>query len=359
MLIKHLELFAGVGGFRQAFELLGKDFNFDVHSVAFSEIDDSATQTYKANFDTSAGIEIGDIVSFVSDEDNVNSLPNFDIVTGGFPCQAFSIMGSQKGFQDLRGNVFFQIINILESKQPQFLLLENVKNLRTHDEGKTFEVIIELLKKAGYNYIFHDIFSSNNFNIAQKRNRLFIFATKTKTKKAMDFSEKKILENFNDIKTNSLLKQKTVLDVLEKTVDDRYYLSDTIKPTILSNGTKGFNSKSEINQTIARPLTATMGKMHRACQDNYYSDEFIQSGNPLEYANEVFTKTELFAHKIRKITPKEAFRLQGFNDNFIENAIEAGVSNAQLYKQAGNAVTVNVVYAILHYLFVTLGIKGV
>jgi DNA (cytosine-5)-methyltransferase 1 len=103
---------------------------------------------------------------------------------------------------------------------------------------------------------------------------------------------------------------------------------------------------------IARPLTATMVKMHRACQDNYYSDEFIKSEDPVKYVSEVFSKEDLLNHKIRKITPKEALNLQGFHDSFYLNSKNAGISNHQLYKQAGNAVSVNAVYAILHYLFI-------
>lgn len=151
--------------------------------------------------------------------------------------------------------------------------------------------------------------------------------------------------------------QESVLDILEKQVDSKYYLSDTLKPTILADGSKNFKSKSEINKLIARPLTATMVKMHRACQDNYFSDEFINSPNPIQYLKQTFSKDELAKHHIRKLTPNEAFALQGFPRDFIHNARQAGVSNHQLYKQAGNAVSVNTVYAILHYLFITQNLQ--
>ena len=113
-------------------------------------------------------------------------------------------------------------------------------------------------------------------------------------------------------------------------------------------------SKSEINQIIARPLTATMHKMHRACQDNYYSDGFIQSNDPMQYLNLTFTKEELAKQPIRKLTPHEAFALQGFDSNFVDNAQKAKVCDGALYKQAGNAVSVNVIYAVLYYLFIHL-----
>jgi DNA (cytosine-5)-methyltransferase 1 len=146
---------------------------------------------------------------------------------------------------------------------------------------------------------------------------------------------------------------------LEKVVDDKYYLSKIIKPTILSDGTKNFKSKSEIDMLIARPLTATMAKMHRACQDNYFSDDYINASDPIAYKQHHFTKEELAKKNIRRITPKEAFNLQGFSDEFYEKAKSAKTSDSQLYKQAGNAVSVNTVYAILHYLFVESSIMEV
>jgi len=357
MVMKHLELFSGIGGFRQAFNLLEKDFGFKTQTIGFSEIDTNATQTYKANFDTKNEIEIGDIVAFVHDRKRLSELPNFEILTGGFPCQAFSMMGKQKGFNDLRGNVFFQIIDIIKLKKPSIILLENVRNIMSHNKGETFETVIAAIKSAGYPNIYHDVFNSVDFGLAQKRNRVFILATKQKIN--FPFDSKIIKNNFEQIANKtSLLKQKTVLDVLDKNVDRKFYLSSILKPTILSNGSKGFNSKSEINQIYARPLTATMVKMHRACQDNYYSDDFIKSSDPIKYLEKQFTKEELAKHEIRKITPKEAFLLQGFNADFFTKSEKSGVSNHQLYKQAGNAVSVNTVYAILHYLLIKNKLGG-
>ena len=201
--------------------------------------------------------------------------------------------------------------------------------------------------------IFYDVFNSNDFGLAQTRNRVFIFASRDPIPLGFNFSKTYIKTTFKPLNgETSILRQKTVLDVLSKEVPSKYYLSDRIKPTILSNGSKNFQSKSEINQLIARPLTATMVKMHRACQDNYYSDEFLLSDNPIKFEKEIFSKKELESHKIRKLTPEEAFALQGFGRDFYLNAINAGVSNHQMYKQAGNAVSVNTVYAILHYLII-------
>jgi len=351
--LKHLELFAGIGGFRLALELLGKDFGVDMHCVGFSEIDNYATQSYKANFNTDNELEIGDIVKFTEDKKNITNLDDFSLLTGGFPCQAFSMMGLKRGFDDLRGNVFFKIIDILKEKQPQIILLENVRNLISHNNGETFKTILTLIKKAGYPYIYHDVFNTNNFGLAQTRNRVFIFASKNPLPEGFEFSQELVKDSFNKIKNKTSLQiQNNVLDVLEKKVDEKYYLSKVLKPTILSNGTKNFSSKSEINPMIAKPLTATMVKMHRACQDNYFSDDFINAEDPIRYKEIVFSKEELIEKRIRKITPLEALSFQGFPASYCINSQKAGISNHQLYKQAGNAVSVNTVYAILHYLLI-------
>lgn len=356
--IKHLELFAGIGGFRQALELLGKDFGIDMNCVGYSEIDSYAIKSYKANYDTKNEFEIGDIVNFTEDKENIHNLQNFELLTGGFPCQAFSIMGLQKGFKDLRGNVFFKIIDILNVKHPKIILLENVRNLISHNNGETFKTIINLIKDAGYR-VHYDVFNTNNFGLAQTRNRIFIFAYKGALPKDFTFSQEIVKQCFDKIKTKTSLQlQNNVLDVLEKNVDDKYYISQILKPTILSNGTKNFSSRSEINPIIARPLTATMVKMHRACQDNYFSDDFINCSDPIKYKEKQFTMEQLLKKKIRKITPAEAFGFQGFPESFCKKAQSNGISNHQLYKQAGNAVSVNTVYAILYYLLIENNILG-
>lgn len=347
--VRHLELFSGIGGFRRAFDCLSLDRGFVAECIGFSEIDDSATKVYKNFFDTEYEYEIGDIVKFTENDENINSLKGFDILTGGFPCQAFSMMGYQKGFEDERGNLFFNITRIIELKRPRYLLLENVRNLVNHDNGNTFSVIKGKLEALGY-HVYYDIFNTSNFDLAQTRNRVYIFCSLTKMPKDFVFSEKRIIESFFKSNSPSLFHQKNVLDVLEKKVSDKYYLSDRIKPTILANGSGRFSSKSEINQIIARPLTATMTKMHRACQDNYYSEEFLNSKDPIKYLENNYTKEELAKKRIRRLTPYEAFALQGFPRDIVTKSLEIGISEHQLYKQAGNAASVNVIYAILNYL---------
>ncbi|WP_079267846.1 DNA (cytosine-5-)-methyltransferase [Streptococcus suis] len=351
MLISHLELFAGIGGFRQAAELLSQDFDVSVENIGFSEIDSFATKTYKANFDTTNEIELGDIVSFTANKENIENLPNFNLLTGGFPCQSFSMMGKQRGFNDLRGNVFFQILEIAKIKKPAFILLENVKNIITHNKGETLEIVLNSLKESGYPCIYYDVFDTKNFSLAQTRNRVYIFASRVRLSKDFQFNAKLIQKSFeNIVDKSSLVRHSKTFEILEKEVDNKYYLSDIIKPTILADGTKNYRAKSKIDQLVARPLTATMAKMHRASQDNYFSDDFLNSTDKEFYSNYEFTKSELLAKRIRRLTPTEAFLLQGFSKDFVINAQNLGISDTQLYKQAGNAVSVNTVYAILNYL---------
>jgi DNA (cytosine-5)-methyltransferase 1 len=354
--LKHLELFSGVGGFRKAIDLFCNDNNINSKCIGFSELDKYAINTYKSNFDTTDELDIGDIDDFTSNIENIKKIEDFDLLTGGFPCQPFSMMGAKKGFSDSRGNVFYSIVDILRIKQPKYVLLENVRNLRNHDAGNTILEIYRSLKEdAGY-VVFDDVFNTVDFGLPQTRRRLFIFAVRkdlVEKGEEINFSSSRIKDIFSKlINLTSLKRYENVLDgILEDKVDEKYYLSERIKPTILANGSKNFKSKSEINQLIARPLTATMVKMHRACQDNYYSDNFLDCTNPEDYLNNKIPKEDEVKHKIRKLTPLEAFRLQGFEDEFCKNAQLAGVSNHQLYKQAGNAVSVNTVYSILLALF--------
>jgi len=353
--LKHLELFAGIGGFRTAIDLYCKDNKIKSECVGFSEVDKYATATYKANYDTKNEIELGDIGLFTSEKSNIDKLPDFDLLSGGFPCQSFSMMGKKEGFEDNRGNLFYSIIEILKIKKPKYVLLENVRNLRTHDNGRTFKEIIRSLEEdAGY-LVSSDVFNTSDYGLPQTRRRVFIFAVRKDVENNLikvNLDNKSVLEKISSLNgSTSLKKYKNVLDnLLEKVVEEKYYLSEKLKPTILSNGTKNFKSNSKINQLIARPLTATMVKMHRACQDNYYSDEFLTNENPIKYLEKSFSKEDEAKHRIRKLTPIEAFRLQGFEDKFVHNAQLVGISNHQLYKQAGNAVSVNTVYSIIHYL---------
>lgn len=291
-----ISLFAGIGGLDSGFIQNG----FDV--IWANDFDKYAVQTYKANYKNP--IILGDL-----NQIKLESIPNADVIIGGFPCQPFSMMGEMKGFEDTRGTLFFRIVEIIKNQisrgnKPKALILENVRNLKLHDNGNTFKVIKKTLEDLGYT-VYDKILNSADYGIPQTRNRTFIVCF-SNNKTQFNYPEKKVLDL-------------TLQDLLEHDVADKYYLSDKILPTILSNGTGGYKGKSEIDLKIARPLCATMAKMHRACQDNYVT----QNG------------------KVRRLTPRECARLQGFSDDFV-----IPVSDTQAYKQFGNAVTVNVSNAV-------------
>lgn len=294
--MKVISLFAGIGGLDTGFIENGYEV------VWANDIDKYAAQTYQANY--ASPIILDDL-----NEINLDEIPSADVVIGGFPCQPFSSMGELKGFEDTRGTLFFRIVELIQNQierghKPKALVLENVRNLKHHDKGKTFKVIKKTLMDLGYK-VYDQVLNSSDYGVPQTRNRTFIVC-------------------FSNLETEFSYPEKTELtltlqDLLEHDVDKKYFLSDRILPTILSNGTGGYKAKSEIDLKIARPLCATMAKMHRACQDNYVT----QNG------------------RVRRLTPRECARLQGFSDDFI-----IPVSDTQAYKQFGNAVTANVSRAV-------------
>lgn len=292
-----ISLFSGIGGLDKGFI----DRGYDV--IWANDFDKYAVQTYKANYEHE--IVLGDINTIP-----LETIPNFDVLIGGFPCQPFSMMGEKKGFDDARGTLFFRIAEIIKHKidigqKPKAIVLENVRTLRTHDSGKTFKTIKRILtEELGYT-VYDSVLNSADYGVPQTRNRTYIVC----------FANERAQFNFPEKIDLNL----TLQDLLENDVEEKYYLSERILPTILSNGTGGYNAKSEIDLKIARPLCASMAKMHRACQDNYVTQN----------------------NRVRKLTPRECARLQGFADDFV-----IPVSNAQAYKQFGNAVTVNVSDAV-------------
>jgi DNA (cytosine-5)-methyltransferase 1 len=349
--MKYIELFSGIGGFRNAADRISEDTVIRLKCVGFSEIDLHALKTYSSNYTLNGEMVMNDITQFVTDLKKVKNMEDFNLVLGGFPCQAFSVLGKRLGLEDERGKILFSIDRLLREKKPEFVVLENVRNIIMHDKGKTLNEILLFFKAHKYKFTNYVILDSQNFGLPQRRVRIFFVCSKKPLD--IDLTEAAIIEDFRKIKKPSLKKYKSVLDILEKDADKKYYLSERIKHTILADGSKNFLSKSQIDLEIARTLTASMIKMHRACQDNYYSDDFINKGKSHKYT----PKEKLFKKPIRRLTPKEALLLQGFSKSFYRKALSAGVSERQIYKQAGNALSVNTAYALLHYLFVTKKIQ--
>lgn len=312
--MKTVSLFSGCGGMDLGF----KEAGFDI--IFANDFDKYAAESYRHNLGNHM-VE-GDLSKIHEFE-----IPAHDALIGGFPCQPFSMMGAKQGFlDDVRGTLFFEVARIIEHHQPAVVVLENVRNLKNHDGGNTLRVILNTLDQLNYE-VQYDVMNSSDFQVPQVRNRLFIICIRkdiaNRMKKPFVFPDKQPLN-------------KTLQDILETNVDPKYYLSHKILPTILSHGSGGYYSKSEIDLTVARPLTATMAKMHRANQDNYVTQPSL--------AAEEAGKTN-----VRRLTPRECARLQGFPESF-----EIVVSDAQAYKQFGNAVTVNVAAAIAKNLIAAL-----
>lgn len=199
-MLKIADLFAGIGGIRLGFErAFGK-----IQCVFSSEIDKFAVQTYSENF---GEIPSGDITKIPSEK-----IPDFDVLLAGFPCQPFSSAGLKKGFLDERGGMFFEVVRILKEKKPSAFLLENVKNLKTHNNGKTFDTMIKTLKNLGYD-VYFEILRARDFGLPQNRERIYIVGFNFKT--SFSFSKKP------DIKTK-------LGDILEKNVDEKYTISDKL-----------------------------------------------------------------------------------------------------------------------------------
>lgn len=296
-----IDLFAGIGGTRLGFYQTGR-----VKNVYTSEWDKFSQKTYYANFGEHPE---GDITKV-----NEKDIPDHDILVAGFPCQAFSQAGKKLGFEDTRGTLFFDVARILREKRPAAFLLENVKNLKSHDHGKTFKVIMNTLKELNYD-VHYALFKARDFGAPQNRERIYI----------VGFNKDKVVnsELFNFPVPP---KPKTrVGDILEPAVDDKYTISDKLwaghKRRKAQHKAKGngfgyslFNADSPYTNTISA---------------RYYKDgsEILIDQGPDKNP--------------RKLTPREAARLQGFPENFI-----IPVSDTQAYKEFGNSVCVYTIHAI-------------
>ena len=323
MIIKSIDLFAGVGGLRIGLEKALKKLGLKHDCVLYSEINKHCQKTYEKNFSPTKLIE--DIKSV---KDIKFQIPNHDILLAGFPCQPFSQAGvslrnslnRKHGFDDKdQGNLFFNILKVLEIKKPQMFLLENVQNLVSHNKGKTIKKILNLLRKTYY-VPEPEILDARDYGLAQRRRRVFILGFLDKS--ILDFSYPNIIKK--DLK---------VKDFLDKTVESSYTISNKLwkghverKKRNKLNG-KGFGYK----------LTYPSDQCTNTISSRYYKD----GSECLIYQGENLNP--------RKLTPKECFRLQGFPENF-----KISSSKVEAYKQAGNSVPIKIVekvsYQILRYM---------
>lgn len=330
-----IDLFAGIGGIRMGFD---RAFGKKIETVFVSEFDAAACKTYSDNFDTpkdpcSAESPMtrdpyiyGDITKIKAED-----VPAFDICLAGFPCQAFSLAGHRRGFDDdfkglTRGTLFQDVVRICEYHKPRVIFCENVKGLAIHDKGRTYKVIKGAFEEVGYT-VFEKVLNSKNFGVPQNRERIYIVAFR------------------NDIAPESFEfpthagKKTAIFDILEDApIPSKYYLSETYVETLRRHRARheaagnGFGYEIRDLDGIAGAIVC--GGMGR--ERNLLIDHREHSMVPTTNI-----KGEINKEDIRKMTPREWARLQGFPDSYKLNS-----SNASLYKQFGNSVTVPVITAI-------------
>jgi DNA (cytosine-5)-methyltransferase 1 len=324
---KFIDLFAGIGGFRLALQ------NLNGKCVFTSEWDKYSKQTYRANF---GEIPFGDITK----SETKNYIPdNFDVLCAGFPCQAFSIAGRRGGFEDTRGTLFFDVAEIIKKKQPKAIFLENVKGLRNHDKGKTLATILNVLREDLNYYVPEPkVLNAKDFGVPQNRERIFIVGFR----KDLGITEFKYPE---PTKKDSVLG-----DILEKEeVSVKYYLSTTYVQTLKNHRArherKGNGFGYEIIPNDGTANAVVCGGMGR--ERNLVFDERLSSFKPITNITGKVNR-----EGIRKMTPREWARLQGFPDNF-----KIVVSDAQAYKQFGNSVAVPAIQATAEKIIEKLNCK--
>jgi len=312
---KFIDLFAGIGGFRIAMQNLGGKCVFS------SEWDDDAKKTYRVNF---GEVPFGDI----TEEETKKYIPDgFDILCAGFPCQAFSIAGRRGGFEDTRGTLFFDVAEIIKRKQPKAVFLENVKGLRNHNGGRTLNTILNVLRNdLGYFVPEPEIMNAKDFGVPQNRERIFI----------VGFHKKTGITEFKYPKP--LRKKVCFLDIKEKeVVPTRYYLSTQYIKTLRNHKARheskgnGFGFEIIPDDGISNAIVVGgMGRERNLVIDNRITD----------FTPQTKIKGEVNREGIRKMTPREWARLQGFSDKFI-----IAVSDASAYKQFGNSVAIPAIQA--------------
>ena len=376
--MKFLDLFAGIGGFRLGMESAGHK------CIGFCEIDKFARESYKAIHNTKGEIELHDITA-VSDE-SIRGIGSVDIICGGFPCQAFSIAGNRRGFEDTRGTLFFEICRFASVLRPKYLFLENVRGLLNHDGGATFETIIRTLDELGYD-VEWQVLNSKNFGVPQNRERVFIIGhlRGERTRNVFPISGESEQSDHQPPKIEIIGNTKNP-NGTSKGTKSVVYGSGGVAGTLTATDYKepkqvaikqfgilqpNFNQCGVVYETdgIAPTIRAYQGgglepkiRVKEATTQGYAEAEIGDSVNlshpnsktrrgrvDKQIANTLLTGESPGVigpdFRIRKLTPRECWRLQGFPDWAFDKAQEVN-SNSQLYKQAGNSVTVNVIAAI-------------
>lgn len=295
--IRYIDLFCGIGGFRVAMEQSCKENNLIPECVFSSDIDKFCQDSYEENFGERP---IGDITKVLETD-----IPDHDILFAGFPCQPFSIIGQMQGFNDIRGTLFFDIARILKEKKPKAFILENVKQLVGHDGGRTLKTIINTLEKELNYSVKYTVLNALDYGLPQKRERIIIVGHRE-------------LIPFNF--PVPVIPFKPLSEILDKKVDKKYYASEYI-----------VTKRRESHKSAYKLSIWHENKSGNICSYPYSCA--LRAGASYNY---------LLVNGERRLTPREMFRLQGFPDSY-----KIVVSDGQARKQAGNAVPVNLVKAVI------------
>lgn len=319
--IKLLSLFSGIGAFEEALKEIGIDFDL----VNYCEFDDKIAKCYSLIHNEPLSKNLGDI-----NKVDETSLPDFDLMTFGFPCQTFSIAGKREGFNDeTRGNLFFESVRIAKYKQPKYMIIENVKGLLSHDKGETFRIVIETLNKIGYN-TYWKVIKSTDFDIPQARERVFIVCIR------------KDIDNKNFNFPEGRQTDKTVKDILENL--PRKEMKSSLKP---------YNNPTYFTKEY-KDSVFNMKKLFDGVGEGYFTSSF--TSNRIYSINGVSptltTKNDAVYSEINgHLTQRERFKLQGFNPDYVDLLLNNGITKGLLDKVSGNSITVNVLEAIFRNLF--------
>lgn len=319
---KSIDLFAGIGGIRLGFE---KAFGKSIETVYASEWDENANKTYRANFKDSFEIA-GDITKVKE-----NEIPQFDICLAGFPCQAFSMAGKHGGFDDdyhgkCRGTLFLDVVRICDYHKPKVIFCENVKGLTIHDRGRTFKVIKSAFEEIGYT-VFDKVLNSKDFGVPQNRERIYLVCFRNDL-------------GITDFKFPKGTKEtKTIRDIMDPApIPSKYYLSETYMDTLIKHKAR-HEAKGHGFGYVVRDLDGISGAI--VCGGMGREGNLIKDSREHSMIPTTHIKGEINKDDIRKMTPREWARLQGFPDSF-----KLELADTHLYKQFGNSVTVTVIEAI-------------
>lgn len=368
-MIKLLSLFSGIGAFEKALTNLGVQYEV----VNYCEIDKYASKSYSAIHGIPESKNLWDITKV----DAFNLPKDIDLLTYGFPCQDISLAGKQKGMFNedgtlTRSGLFFKALDIIECVKPKIAIAENVKALTSKKFTEEFKIVLDSLEKAGY-HNYWQVLNAKDYGIPQNRERVFIVSIRKDIDHYMfEFPKPYILE-------------KRLKDFLEPYVDEKYYLSDyliskivcweahqkpfekvlgdnSISPTITARGAgenHGQVTATIVNGDIKPKLVGGIGDKKSNGGTQYYQQDRIYDSESIAMAHPANLTSGSYYYqvntqplRIRKLTPKECFRLMGFTDEDFSKAEQVPTSNAQLYKQAGNSIVVNVLEEILKELFI-------